>query len=123
MSFFDTLKNAAGELLGTMNAQERSGNPSEHADNIVQRIDGLDKNALLTLGQQLLETFTRHESYPSDGEQAAADAGTSAEAVASGSPNAIGRLITFAKDHPQILQSISGSFDALEHDREREDAR
>lgn len=119
MSFFDTLKNAAGELLGTMN--ETAANPSEHADNVVKRIDGLDENALLSLGQQLLETFTRHESYPSDGEQAAADAGTSAEAVASGSPNAIAKLITFAKDHPQILQSISGSFAALEH--EHEDAR
>jgi len=118
MSFFDTLKNTAGELLGTMNAHETAANPSERADNIVQRIDGLDKNALLTIGQQLLEAFTRHESYPSDGGQAAADAGTSAEAVASGSPNAIAQLITFAKDHPQILQSISGSFDALENERE-----
>jgi hypothetical protein len=117
MSLFDMLKNAAGDLLGTVIAHETNANPSELADNIVKRIDSLDETSLINLGQQLLESFTRSDSYPSDGGQAADEAGTTAEAVASGSPNAIARLITFAKNHPQILQSISGSFAPL-HDEE-----
>jgi hypothetical protein len=116
MSLFDTLKNAAGGLLGTVSAQETPANPNDIADNIVQRIDTLDGTALLNLGQQLLESFTRHDSYPSDGGQAAEDAGTTAEAVASGSPNAIAVLLTFAKNHPQVLQSITGTFAATHED-------
>jgi hypothetical protein len=119
MSLFDTLKSAAGELLGSANAHEIRADTCELADNILKRIDPQDETALMSLGQQLLETFTGHESYPSDGGQAAKDAGTTAEAVSSGSPNAIAMILEFAKNHPQILQNISASFPAS-HD---EDAR
>jgi hypothetical protein len=116
MSFFDTLKNAASEFIETVNTQQPDARSThEKADDVIQNVDTLDESTLLNLGQHLLQTFTRHDSYAGDGEQAAQEAGTSADAVASGSPDAIASLLTFAKNHPQILQSVMGAF-APSHD-------
>jgi hypothetical protein len=109
MSLFDTLKNVAGEFLGATNTANAT-NPTAFADHIAQNADSLDESTLLHLGQQLLTTFTTHSAYAGDGAQAAEDAGTTAEAVASGEPNAIAAFMTFAKDHPEVLQSLAHAF-------------
>ena len=114
MSFFDALKNVAGEVLGAMHAQQpaASTDPDATADNLAQRVHSLDETTLINLGEQVLHTFSNHPAYPSDGAQAAEDAGTTAEAVASGEPNAVSALLTFAKNHPEVLESIARSFPA-----------
>jgi hypothetical protein len=126
MSFLDGLgKMAEGLLAGGANplagvdpqeaaaaasAHVQSLDPSELAGHLTQSVGSMDASSLVGLGQTLLQTFTNHASFPGDGAAAAQAAGTDAQAVASGAPNAISALINFAKSNPQVLQSAAASF-------------
>jgi hypothetical protein len=119
MSFFDSLKSMAGGLLGNATPQDAaqavsehvgSMDPSELAGHLSQSIPNLDTSSLQGLGQQMLSTFTNHPAYQGDAAQAAAAAGTTTEAVASGSPSAISSLIDYAKNNPQVLQAATSAF-------------
>jgi hypothetical protein len=119
MSFFDNLAKAASQLLGDANPQDvaqaasdhtASLDPSELAGHLQQSLGTMDQSSLTGLGQQLLQTFTNHGAYSGDGAQAAEAAGTSADAVASGSPEGISALIDYAKSNPQILQTAVSAF-------------
>jgi hypothetical protein len=112
MSLFDTLKNVAGEVLGNMTQHPARTNPDAVADHLAQHAQSLDEITLRSLGRAVLQTFTAHSAYPDDGAQAAQEAGTTAEAVASGEPNAVSALLAFAKNHPEVLESIAHSYPA-----------
>ncbi|MFY9780350.1 MAG: hypothetical protein WAJ85_07555 [Candidatus Baltobacteraceae bacterium] len=88
----------------------QSLDPSELAGHLTQSVGSLDASSLSGLGQTLLQTFTNHASFQGDGAAAAQAAGTDAQAVASGSPNAISALISYAQSNPAVLQSAAGSF-------------
>jgi hypothetical protein len=118
MSFMDNLTQMAGQLFGGANAQQASTaagehvagmDPNELAGHIQQSLGSLDTGNLAALGQQLLASFTAHPPAP-DGPEAAVEAGTTAEAVASGSPNAISSLVDYAKSHPEVLSAASTAF-------------
>jgi hypothetical protein len=119
MSFFDSLKSMAGGLLGNATPEDASQavsahvgsmEPSELAGHLTQSVSNLDPSSLQGLGQQLLATFTNHPAYSGDGAQAAQEAGTTEEAVASGSPSAISSIIAYAKSNPQVLQAATSAF-------------
>ena len=91
----DMIKQLSGEQLG----------------NLLKNGAGqVDDTTRASLGQHLLDAFTNHVPYTGTGAEAAADAGTSAEAVAAGSPGAIGTLIDYAKAHPEIIQTATAAF-------------
>jgi hypothetical protein len=119
MSFMDSLGKMAEGLVGGASPKDAAAaasdhvqgmDPSELAGHLTQSVGSMDPSALQGLGQQLLATFTKHEAFAGDGAQAAAAAGTDADAVASGSPNAISALIGYAKDNPAVLQSAASAF-------------
>ncbi|HEY0798571.1 MAG TPA: hypothetical protein VGD50_05445 [Candidatus Baltobacteraceae bacterium] len=115
MSFFDSVESVAGELLQGAQAQTAAAPDTATAGSgqaATPNVATMDQGSLVALGTQLLATFTSHGAYNSDGAQAAQEAGTSADAVASGSPDAISTLMTYAKAHPQILQSALSAFGA-----------
>lgn len=103
---FDTFKSIASSLLGNANAD-----PSQVADHLAANTDSLDRSSLMGLGQQLLQTFGSHEAYSGDEQQAAAEAGTTPDAVASGSPEGVSSLLNYAKGHPQILSAAVAAFE------------
>jgi hypothetical protein len=119
MSFFDNLSKAASDLFGSITPQQASQaagdhvqdmEPNELANHLQQSVGTMDTSSLAALGQQLLSTFTSHASYSGDGAQAAQEAGTSAEVVAQGSPQAVAAVIDYAKSNPQVLQEAASAF-------------
>ena len=70
----------------------------------------VDDTTRSSLGQHLLDAFTNHVPFTGTGAEAAAQAGTSAEAVQSGNPGAVGSLIDFAKGHPEVIQAATSAF-------------
>ncbi len=118
MSFMDNLASMAGKFLGGASPQEAADAASDHvagmdpnelAGHLQQSLGSMDTSSLASLGQSLLSAFTSHPPAP-NGDQAAADAGTTEEAVAGGSPNAISSLIDYGKSHPEVLQAASAAF-------------
>ena len=103
MSFMDNISKTVSNLFG-------GGASGDAAQNLTQHLGGVDQSTLASFGQQMLSTFTSHDAYPGDGAAAAAAAGTSAEAVASGAPNAISSLITYAQSNPQVMQACMTAF-------------
>ncbi len=103
MSFIDNISKAVSGLFGGAGSADATQNLEGH-------LNSMDPATLGTFGQQLLNTFTSHEGYPGDGAQAAAAAGTTPEAVASGTPGAIGSLIAYAQQNPQVMQACMTAF-------------
>jgi hypothetical protein len=126
MSFLDGLgKMAEGLIAGGANPlagvdpqqaaaaagdHVQSLDPDELAGHLSQSVGSMDASSLVGLGQTLLQTFSNHPASELDGAAAAQAAGTDAQAVASGTPDAISALIAYAKNNPQVLQSAAGSF-------------
>jgi hypothetical protein len=119
MSFLDGLEKLAGGLLGGATQDEAAGaavahaeqsDPSQLADHLTESVGSLDRNSLSNLGQQLLHAYTNHASYDGDANTATQEAGVSQAAVAAGEPGAVGTLIQFAKNHPEVLQSAASAF-------------
>ncbi|MGP6192343.1 MAG: hypothetical protein ACLPSH_20255 [Vulcanimicrobiaceae bacterium] len=125
MSFLDGLgKMAEGLLAGGNNPlagvdpqqaaaaasdHVQSLDPDELAGHLTQSVGSLDASHLIGLGQSLLQSFTNSPGA-GDGAAAAQAAGTDAQSVAAGAPNAISALINYAKSNPQVLQGAAGSF-------------
>jgi hypothetical protein len=119
MSFLDNIAKMASQVLGSVQPQEAGQaagdhvsqmDPSELAGHLQQSLGTMDKSSLMALGQQMLQTFTSHSAYQGDGAQAAQEAGTSQEAVASGSPDAVSSIVAYAKNNPQVLQAAATAF-------------
>jgi hypothetical protein len=119
MSFFDSLGKMASEFLSNASPQETadaasahvaSANPSETADQLTQSVGNFDPQTLMNLGQQLLASYTQHPSYAGDANSATQEAGVSQDAVAAGEPGAVGMMLQFAKNHPEILQNAASAF-------------
>jgi hypothetical protein len=106
MSFMDNISKAVGGLFGGAGGADAGA----AAQNLTGHLNSMDPATLGTFGQQLLNTFTSHTGYPGDGAQAAAAAGTTPEAVASGAPGAIGSLISYAQQNPQVMQACMTAF-------------
>ncbi len=70
----------------------------------------VDDTTRASLGQHLLDAFTNHVPFTGTGAEAATQAGTSADAVQSGDPGAVGSLIDFAKGHPEVIQAATSAF-------------
>ena len=116
MSFLDNLTKMAGQVLGNATPEQTadaaashiaSADPSETADHLLQSIPNMNSGSLMALGQQLLSTYTQHSSYAGDANTATQEAGVSQDAVAAGDQGAVGTMIAFAKNHPEILQSAA----------------
>jgi hypothetical protein len=91
----DMIKQLSGDQLG----------------NLLQNGAGqVDDTTRASLGQHLLDAFTNHVPFTGTGADAAAQAGTSEDAVQSGAPNAVGSLIDYAKGHPEIIQAATTAF-------------
>jgi hypothetical protein len=58
----------------------------------------------------LLSSYTNHPSYPGDANSATQEAGVSQDAVAAGEPGALGTMLQFAKNHPEVLQNAASAF-------------
>lgn len=119
MSFFDSIGKMAESLLPGVTPEDASKaagdhvsqmDPNELAGHLTQSVGSMDQTSLMALGQQLLHTFTNHDAYSGDGAQAAREAGTTQEAVAGGSPDAVASLIAYAKSNPQVLQAAANAF-------------
>lgn len=119
MSFLDNLTKMAGQVLGNATPEQTadaaashiaSADPSETADHLLQSIPNMNSGSLMALGQQLLSTYTQHSSYAGDANTATQEAGVSQDAVAAGDQGAVGTMIAFAKNHPEILQSAATAF-------------
>jgi len=104
MSFMDNIaKTVSGLFGGGTDATAATQNLEGH-------LSSMDPSTLGTFGQQLLSTFTSHPGYDGDGAKAAAAAGTTPEAVASGAPGAIGAIISYAQQNPQVMQACMTAF-------------
>ena len=119
MSFMDELGKMAGGMLGNMSPQQAadaasdhvaSADPNEVADGLTQSVGKMDQSTLSNLGQQLLQSYTNHQSFDGDANAATQEAGVSQAAVASGDPGAVGTLLQFAKMHPEVLQTAASAF-------------
>ena len=119
MSFMDGMEKMAGQFLGGASPQQAADAASEHvastdpnelAGHLQQSLGSMDSSSLAGLGQQLLESFTNHPASTEDAGTATANAGVSQAAVASGEPGAVGALIQYAKNNPQVLQSAASAF-------------
>ncbi len=119
MSFLDNLTKMAGQVLGNATPEQTAdaaashvaeSDPSATADHLLQSIPNMNSGSLMALGQQLLSTYTQHASYPGDANTATQEAGVSQDAVAAGDQGAVGTMIAFAKNHPEILQSAATAF-------------
>jgi hypothetical protein len=108
MSFFDGLAKMAGDVLNNATPQQAADAASDH----VQNADPSETADHLTqsLGQQLLSSYTNHASYAGDANAATQEAGVSQDAVAAGEPGAVGTMLQFAKNHPEILQNAASTF-------------
>jgi hypothetical protein len=101
MSFLDQFSKLAGNLLGNPNAS-----PSDLTSQLQQHIGSMSDDDRQNLGTTLLQTFTEHSSYQGDGDQAAAEAGTTSDQVAQGSPSALNAIVQYAQAHPEVLQTV-----------------
>ncbi len=119
MSFFDGLEKMATDFLGSATPQQaadaasdhvQNADPNETADHLTQSLGNFDPQTLSNLGQQLLSSYTNHASYSGDANSATQEAGVSQDAVAAGEPGAVGTLIQFAKNHPEVLQNAASAF-------------
>ena len=117
----DGLSKLAGNLFGGGNADpaEVAQAASDHIDSLdantlaghlKDSLGTMDQNSIGQLGQELLSAFNNHPASPADGDTAAAAAGTSSDAVAAGEPGAVGSLIDYAKQHPELLSQASQAF-------------
>ena len=105
MSFMDNIAKTVSGLFGG-----GADGDAAAAQNLAGHLSSMDPSTLGTFGQQLLGTFTSHPGYPGDGAQAAAAAGTTPEAVSAGAPAAIGSLIAYAQQNPQVMQAAMTAF-------------
>jgi hypothetical protein len=119
MSFFDSLKQMAGQALENSTPEQAADAVASHvgsadagqtADHLIQSIPNMNSGSLMALGQQLLSTYTQHPGYPGDANTATLEAGVSQDAVAAGDQGAVGTMIAFAKNHPEILQTAATAF-------------
>ncbi len=119
MSFMDSIGKMASEYLSGGNQQQAADAASDHVaeadpnqlgDHLSQSTQTMDGSSLMALGQQLLQHFTNNGGYSGDGDSAAAAAGTTPDAVASGDPNAVSALIDYAKQNPDVLKNAASSF-------------
>jgi hypothetical protein len=117
MGFLENLEGLAGDLLGGTSPQAvadaavdhvQNADPNELGDHLTQSLGNLDGGSVVALGQHLLQSFMNNGGGSAD--DAAAAAGTSADAVASGDQGAVGQLIEYAKSNPQVLQQAAGDF-------------
>jgi hypothetical protein len=109
----------AGQVLGNASPEQTAdaaashvegADPSETADHLIQSLPNMNSGALMALGQQLLSTYTQHSSYAGDANTATQEAGVTQDAVAAGDQGAVGTLIAFAKNHPEVLQTAATAF-------------
>jgi hypothetical protein len=105
MSFLDQFSKLAGSFLGDPNAS-----PADLAAKVQQQVGSMGDDDRQNLGATLLQTFTEHDAYQGDGNQAATEAGTTSDEVAQGSPSAVSALVGYAQAHPQVLQTVIGKF-------------
>jgi hypothetical protein len=119
MSFMDEIGKLAGGFLGGASPQQaadaaadhvQSADPSATADHLTQSLGNFDPATLSNHGQQLLSSYTNHQSYPGDANSATQEAGVSQDAVAAGEPGALGTMLQFAKNHPEVLQNAASAF-------------
>ena len=119
MSFMDEIGKFAGDFLGGASPQQaadaasdhvQNADPSETADNLTQSLGNFNPSQLSGLGQQLLSSYTNHQSYAGDANSATQEAGVSQDAVAAGDPGAVGMMLQFAKNHPDVLQHAASAF-------------
>jgi len=114
MSFMDGIsKFAAGLFGGGANQDQVTQAASDHIASLdPATLAGHLKASLPTmdLGQSLLNAFNTHTMSPADAEAASNAAGTTADAVAAGNPNAVSSLIDYAKQHPELLSTASQAF-------------
>jgi hypothetical protein len=119
MSFLDNLTKMAGQVLGNATPEQAAdaaashvegADPSETADHLIQSLPNMNSGSLMALGQQLLSTYTQHSSYAGDANTATQEAGVTQDAVAAGDQGAVGTLIAFAKNHPEVLQTAATAF-------------
>jgi hypothetical protein len=119
MSFLDGLSKLAGNLFGgadqTQVAQAASDHvasldPATLAGHLKDSLGTMDQGSIGQLGSQLLAAFNNHPASPADADTAANAAGTSTEAVAAGDPGAVGSLIDYAKEHPELLSTATQAF-------------
>ncbi len=119
MSFMDEIGKLAGSFLGGASPQQaanaasehvNSTDPSELAGHLTQSLGNLDQGSIASLGTQLLSAFENHPASTEDGATAAENAGVSSDAVAAGEPGAVGALLNYAKNNPQVLQSAAAAF-------------
>jgi hypothetical protein len=118
MSFMDEIGKLAEGFLGGATPQQaadaaadhvQSADPSATADHLTQSLGNFDPATLSNLGQQLLSSYTNHQSYPGDA-NSAQEAGVSQDAVAAGEPGALATMLQFAKNHPEVLQNAASAF-------------
>ena len=119
MSFMDNLGKMAGDFLGGATPQQAADAASDHvanadpgevADGLTQSVPNMNQSTLSSLGQQLLQTYTNHQGYGGDANSATQEAGVSQASVAAGDPQAVGTLLQFAKNHPEVLQTAASAF-------------
>jgi hypothetical protein len=120
MSFMDGIsKFAAGLFGGGANQDQVTQAASDHiasldpatlAGHLKASLPTMDQGNIAALGQSLLNAFNTHTMSPADAEAASNAAGTTADAVAAGNPNAVSSLIDYAKQHPELLSTASQAF-------------
>jgi hypothetical protein len=113
----DNITKMASGFLGGADPAQAAGAASDHvagmdsgelADHLQQSVGSLGPSSLQALGQHLLSSFTN--STGGDADAAAQAAGTTSDAIASGSPSAISALIDQVKNNPGALQSAASNF-------------
>jgi hypothetical protein len=105
MSFLDQFSKIAGNFLGDPDAS-----PADVVAKVQQQIGDMGDGDRQNLGATLLQTFTEHDAYQGDGDQAASEAGTTSDEVAQGSPSAVSALVGYAQQHPEVLQTVVTRF-------------
>jgi type IV secretory pathway TrbL component len=119
MSFLDGLSKLAGNLFGGASQEQVGQAASDHiasldpnalAGHLKDSLGTMDQSSIAALGRQLLSAFNNHTMSPADADAASNAAGTSAEEVASGNPNAVSALIDYTKEHPELLSTASQAF-------------
>ncbi len=112
----ENLSSLVGQFFGGATAQQASAaasthvqeaDPNEVADHLSQSVNTMDQPSTANLGQELLAAFTAHTG---DASTATNAAGVSPAAVASGEPGAVGALLQYAKQNPQVIQAAASAF-------------
>jgi hypothetical protein len=100
-----------GKILGGNPLQMLQQLSGEQIGNVLQAGAGqADDATRASLGQQLLDAFTNHVPFTGTGADAAVHAGTTEEAVQSGTPDAITAIVNYAKGHPEVIQAATTAF-------------